>query len=135
MILEYFKDYLATKKVGTFNTDLFVSSMPDSPDDAICLYEETGMVDGYHCDYGVDWIGMQVMTRGSYTFASSTIWEIHNLITGTNKKDTDNYYLVTSTTQTPPAQVDIDTKGRRVYTAHYLFLVEQKTNENRINLT
>lgn len=137
MIAEYFRQYLNTESAGTFGTDLFVSLAPDSddaPDNCIILFDETGIVTDYQSDYGSDWAGMEVIVRGSYSYASDKIWEIHNLVTGINSVDTTDFYLTTSQTQTPPAQYDIDPKGRRLFSAHYLYLIAQKTNEHRITV-
>ena len=128
------RTYLQSEGLGTFGTDLFVSQRPDSPDNCIILYDETGIVSDYQSDYGSDWVGVQVMTRGSYSYAQSKIWDIHNTVTAWTDGSTDDFTLVTTTIQTPPAQIDIDEKGRRVFTAHYLFLVTQKENKHRITL-
>ena len=89
MIADQIKDYLVAKGTGTYGTNLFISTIPDTPDNAVCLYDETGTVSDYQGDYGSDWVGLQVKVRGSYAWASVKVWEIHNLITGLHSIDQD----------------------------------------------
>lgn len=124
MISSLIKDQLSD--YGTFGTDLFVSSLPDSPDNCIVVYDEPGTVQPYQSDYGSDWAGVQILVRGSYSYVQK-IWDIHNDISALENIDSTKFVLVRSLVQTVPSQVDIDDKGRRIYTAHYMYLINPKT--------
>ena len=129
MIAEYIASQLTD--FGTLGTDLFYSSLPDTPNNVICVFDESGVVQPYQSDYGSDWVGVQILMRGTYSYVKQ-LWDIHNFITGINEIDTDDFYLVTSTVQNVPFQVEVDDKGRRVWSAHYMYLLSQKDNTNRI---
>lgn len=132
MIVKWAHSYLLTQ--GISSSELFGSRQPDSPDNCVTLYAESGVVTAYQSDYGSDWAGLMVRVRGTYSYASDKAWEIHNLLTGINSLDTDDFYLTASQIQAQPAQIDVDEMGRREYTAHYLFLIAQKTNNHRISI-
>lgn len=134
MITNFIQSYLQDEGAGTLGSDMFVSQIPAAPNNCITLYGETGLVTDYQSDYGSDWMGLLVMTRGDYSYASEKIWQVHNLITGLTDGETDDFTLTTTMIQSNPAQIENDSEGRRVYTAHYLFLVAQKTNKHRITI-
>lgn len=135
---DYITTYLSEKNAGVFGETLFRSTRPDTdgvPDNCIIVYDETGIVKDYQSDYNSDSAGLMVMARGNYTYAYSKIWECHNLICGLNGIETDDYYITATQVQSTPAQIDIDDRGRRIYTAHYIFTITRKANENRIPIT
>lgn len=132
MISEIIKNQI-TGTFGVFGTDLFTSIMPDKPDSCISLYDEPGTVQGYQHDYGSDWVGLHVMVRSKFDAYIKKIWQIHNVIVAYENINTTDYILVRGMVQTVPSQVDIDKDGRKLWSAHYLFLLNPKTT-NRIQL-
>jgi hypothetical protein len=129
MIAEVIKDQIDGVH-GDFGTDLFVSMLPENPDNCIALYDEPGTVQVYQNDYGSDRVGLHVLVRGSYNFVKK-IWDIHNSVSAYENINSERFVIVRSYIQTVPSQVDIDDKGRRVWSAHYEYLITQKTS-NRI---
>lgn len=132
---ETIKDILVTAGVGTFGTNLFISQMPDSPDNAVCLFDESGVPDGTSNAYAWDDMGLMVMVRGSHSFAKSKIYQIHNAIVGLTKQIGDDGVLTQILVQTPPAQIELDNKGRRIWTAHYIAPLESYIHGNRMPIT
>ena len=129
MIAEVIKNQI-NGVFGTFGTDLFTSLMPEKPDNCIVLYDEPGSVQPYQHDYGSDWVGLHLLMRGTYPYVE-TIWDIHNTIVAYENIGSTKFTLVRGMVQTVPSQVDIDDKGRLVWSAHYLYLINPKTT-NRI---
>ena len=115
---------------GTYETNLFTSLMPEKPDNCIVLYDEPGSVQPYQHDYGSDWVGLHLLMRGTYSYVQA-IWDIHNTIVAYENIGSTKFTLVRGMVQTVPSQVDIDDKGRLVWSAHYLYLINPKTT-NRI---
>ena len=61
------------------NWPIFVSFFPDTPDNAICVYDTAGILDGRLMRSGVQIVhpGIQVQVRGSdYIATESKVWEI-----------------------------------------------------------
>lgn len=132
---EKVKDILVSEELGTFGTDLFISQMPDSPNDAICLFDEPGVPDGTSNAYAWDDMGLMVMVRGSHSYAKSKIYAIHNKIVGLTDQAGNDGVLTQILVQTPPAQIELDGKGRRIWTAHYIAPLENYTHGNRFAVT
>ena len=130
MIADFFADYLISE--GFEN--VFVSNRPDSPNDLICLTDETGIIEDYEIDYASDTPGLMVYVRGSYKYANQQIWDIHFALAGVNNLGGDDFVVSHIKTQALPAQIEIDQHGRRIFTAHYLPNIEHKTNHNRIQV-
>ncbi len=112
-------------------SDVFGSDMPDSPDDCIVIYDEAGIDEDYMQEYASDSMGIEVLVRGSYSYASNKIWQVHRKLLGLQGLENDDFVLRIIRTQTPPAQVDIDDKGRKIYSAHYVALTNAKDAGNR----
>jgi len=130
MIANGLAEYLATLSVGTTGVDLFIRSMPDTPDNAICLYDEPGFVLQESHTFDEDAFGSQITTRGSYTFAHDKILEIHRIITNITGTF-DGIEIRQTTIQTSPSFVENDDKGRAVYSAHYEHHCKIGQNINR----
>jgi hypothetical protein len=124
-------DLLADYLEGEGFTDVFISEMPDEPKDCIALYDEPGIDEDYMQEYASDSRGVEVLVRGSYTYASNMIWRIHREFLGLQGLENDEYNLRVVRTQTPPAQIEIDNKGRKIYSSHYVALTNAKESGNR----
>lgn len=129
---EYIKDKIVEAGIATFGTDLFISKQPELPDNSICLYDETGTPEPFENAYSYDTHGVQVLVRGSYEYCKK-IWDIHRKIVALDSEEfDDDHTIVQVMTQTNPAHVDTDDKGRRIYTAHYDVLVKTSHEQTRI---
>lgn len=121
--------------MGTLGTDLFVRRMPDSPDDCITVYDETGVVlDQNHYDNS-DSFGTMIKVRGSYSFVKDKMLAIHRSVAGLGDVWLDNLYILDTRIQTPPASIGNDDKGRAEYTVHYIHYTKIFDNENRKGLS
>lgn len=137
MITQFIAPYLDSEGIADFTPsgDLFVGLMPDSPDNCVALYEESGIIEGYQQAYGSDWMGFMVMVRGNQVWAQDKIYEIHRNVLGLNERNFDKMYIKVIQVQTTPQQVELDDKGRAKFTAHYMALVNTFDNTHRFSVT
>ena len=136
MITQFIAPYLDDEGVGTFaqGGNISVGVMPDK-DNFITLYEETGIIEGYQQAYGSDWMGFMVRVRGNQVWAQDKIWEIHRKTLGLSERIFDKFYLKVVQVQTMPEQIEVDDKGRVVFTSHYMALVNTFDNTHRFSVT
>lgn len=127
MISKGIKEWLEAEDFGT----IYVSSMPDSPTNAVAVYDEPAPVFDYQHSFGSDNFGLQIIARGSYSFARNKIFEIHKAITMLGNVLLDDLFIVDTQIQTTPSQLSIDKDGDRMFTAHYIFLVTTPDNKFR----
>ncbi len=111
--------------------NVFASIMPDQPDNNITLYDEAGIDEDYMQEYASDSHGIQVLVRGSYSYASNMIWKVHREFLGLQGLENDEFVLKIIRAQTPPAQIEVDNDGNRIYSAHYVALTNAKESGNR----
>ena len=137
MITQFIAPYLDEQGVADFTPsgDLFVGLMPDSPDNCITLYGGSAPTEGYQQAYGSAWMGIKVMVRGNYVWADDKIWEIDDQITGLSEKHFDKVYLKVVQRQTAPEHIDLDDKGRSIFTSYYVALVNTFDNTHRFPIT
>lgn len=134
MLTEFYKDYLVTQTDLVFDTDLFISRDPDTPDNMVRLSNESGFREPYMNAYSTDWLGLMVRVRGYMPWAENTMFEIHNLLTGYGQVLGDDFYVIATWCQGEPQQIEIDSKGRSVLTAHYVAHVNWVSATARKNL-
>lgn len=118
MIETSYKDFLESESLGTFGTNLFIRQMPDSPDNAICVFLSTAPQGVEHLRYDLNNTGVKVMVRGSHSFCETKITAIDKVIhqfTGTY----NSIEIEETLMQTPWTFVENDDKGRAVYTATF----------------
>lgn len=132
MIAGWFSEtYINDNTDLIFGTNLFASAMPDMPDNAVAIFDESGPSEGYMNEYASDFGGLNVYCRGSYSFVSEYSWKIHNLIVNLTNTDTGDFYLKVVRIQSTPEHIELDQHGRRRVFAHYHVLINQKTYGNR----
>lgn len=118
MIELSYKDFLVSESLGTYETDLFVSEMPELPDNAVCLYLSTAPQLPEHQRYDIDQSGVKVMIRGTHSFCQAKMLAIQKVLP--QMSGTWNSIEIKETfIQTPFAHIENDGKGRAVYTATY----------------
>lgn len=133
MIAGGIADYIDSNNLLDKGVNLFVSIMPDSPDNCACVYDEAGAVkDQNHYDNS-DSFGTMIKFRGSYSWIKTNLLAVHRLVTGLGNITLDGLYLLDTRIQTEPMPIDIDEKGRREYTVHYEHYVKIGGNTNRNN--
>lgn len=129
VVSEDIKTYLASQAIGVPGTDLFVSLMPDKPDNCIAIYDEAGSIPVEAQNYDVDVLGSQIMVRGDYEWASDKILEIHRHLTGWSYSG--DIEIKSTHIQTEPAFLENDEFGRAKFTAHYEHYSSIGNNINR----
>lgn len=130
MIATGIKDHLVAQGVGTFGTDLFVSQMPDTPDNVMCVFDEAGPVLPEMSSYDADNFGTMIMVRGSYSFVKAKMIAIHRAVTSL-AGTFDSIRIIDTHIQSEPKYIETDNKGRRVYTVHYTHYCNLGNNLNR----
>lgn len=120
------KDFLVANSIGTYGTDIFVRVMPDTPNNAICIFDEPGTIATENQRYDLDNFGYEIMVRGSHSWVMDKLFKIHRIIvqwdgdyTLTFEGNSYSVSILETMTQTTPAFVENDDKGRAVFTAHY----------------
>jgi hypothetical protein len=109
-------DYVIDNGEGTvYGTDVFVSGMPDSPDDIVVISEYAGshIPDNQGAQRNV-----QIFVRGAdYDIARAKINRLFYLFdTPLNPFKTFNGRMVMVGSRTTPFQVDVDARQRTVFT-------------------
>ena len=133
MIAKGIAEYLDSEGVATLGTDLFVSAMPDTPDDCVAVYDEPGAVLPENHYDNSDSFGTMIKVRGSHAFIRDRMTAIHRHVAGLGNIELDGFFLVDTRIQTPPADIGSDEKGRREYTAHYEHYTKIGNNVHRTN--
>lgn len=124
------KDYLVSEDVGVFNTDLFVSKFPDAPDDAICIFDEAGPVLVEMSSYDANNFGTEIMVRGSYSYCKGRILTILRkvpMLAGTY----NDMQVIDTRIQSFPQFIEVDKKGRRLYSIHFTHYTNIGNNKYR----
>jgi hypothetical protein len=130
MISLSLKDYAVEKGIGTFGADLFVRQMPDTPDNCVCIFDESGVITPEMHSYDADSFGTHWLVRGSYSWASAKVLEIHRKVTNMSGVYAGISILVTFI-QNEPMFVENDDKGRAVFSIHYTHDCSIGNNANR----
>ena len=104
MFLADIATYLQTGGVGTLASTLFYGSMPDTPDELVCVYEYAGSPPEFNLD-GLTWVnpGLQVVARSkSYTTARNKIETVFGILASVhNLSYNGNQYLRIEANQSP----------------------------------
>lgn len=130
MIAVALKDHLEAEGVGTFGTDLFISVLPDTPDNAFCIFDEAGAVLPEMSSYDANNLGSMIQVRGSYSFCKTTILALLRKVpmwAGTE----DGIRVIDTRIETFPQFIETDDQGRRHYTIHFSHYCNIGNNLNR----
>lgn len=119
MLSDELAEYAAAEGIGTLGVDLFTRLMPDRPDNAICIYDEPGIVTAEMHSMDADSFGSHWMIRGSATWVKAKIFEIHRRLPSLSG-EFGGIHILDTHIQTPPAFVENDSRSRAVYSAHYI---------------
>lgn len=113
-----YKDFFEDESIGTYDTDLFVSKMPEEPDNNITLFMQTAPQGTEHQRYDLENTGIKVLIRGSHSFCSSKIVAIQK-VTPQMSGTYNGIFIKETMVQTPPTYIETDSKGRRLYSINY----------------
>jgi hypothetical protein len=84
-VLADISTYLKNQSIGTPGTDMFLSQMPDQPDNCIALFEYAGSPPDLH--WAGEYPGLQVRVRNkSYAAARSKIGEVIEKLHGLHEQ-------------------------------------------------
>lgn len=114
--------YIEELGIGTYETDMFLGFMPESPDDCITFYDESAPNISESACLKVDMLGVQVTVRNSsYNTAEYKLNEIHKSLVGFGGQKlvsggNDISYIII---ETAPYSLGKDEKGLNQWTAHY----------------
>lgn len=120
--------------IGIVGVDIFVRQQPESPDNCITIYDETGVVLAQNQAYDMDVFGSQFLIRGSYVWVKSKALEVHRNMAGLSGKEVSfpgDIELISTQIQSVPAFIGNDERGRAMYSAHYLHDCRIGHNQHR----
>lgn len=107
MIIEEVVSYLELNGYGTFKKDLFGVSMPNSPDECVCVYDNAGYEPGINFDSVTEYPCFQIISRAkNYKIAYEKLYNIYKFLNG----DTGLYIFIEA--EQSPAGIGKDENGR-----------------------
>lgn len=115
--------------------NLFLSQLLDDPDNAIALFKESGVREPYMNEYASNSRGMLVQGRGSYSFLKDKMLEIENNIDNLTEQNATDFQMKSCRMDQGIQQIEIDSQGRRVWTSHYLILINNFDSQHRQPIT
>lgn len=115
--------------------NLFLSELPDEPDNAVALFKESGVREPYMNEYASNSRGMLVQGRGDYSFLKDKMLEIENNIDNLSEIDAGTFRMKLCRMDQGIQQIEIDSQGRRVWTSHYLILINNFNSKHRQPIT
>lgn len=122
MMLDEIAGYLAENGIGTWASTLFKGSMPETPDDVVCIYENAGKPPEFTFANGVmaEEPGLQAIARSkSYSAARAKIESIVQLLSGKSNVSIGGrfYYLIAAAQM--PSSLGTDENGRRLVSVNF----------------
>src|SRR5574337_2076253 len=137
MILDELGLYLQTNSIGTLGTDLFTGTLPDTPDNAVALYEYGGVTPVSTLGPGqakFERPRVQVLVRATtYSAARSKIESIYKLLHGlANTSLSSVRYLLVEAVQSP-AFMEKDTNNRVKLICNFQIHKELDRKSTRLN--
>ena len=136
MIANDIVTYLDTRGTAIKNTNLFLNFQKDSPDNCVTIYDESVPALPESSCLDVDNQGIQVLVRNTSSVAASElIATIHKILAGFGGSSfvTGGNIVSYMTVQNSPFFLQVDSKNRHEWTAHYIARVEMlESSENRL---
>lgn len=128
--------FLENEGFGTEGIDIFDNFMPDSPDNLICIYDESAPTLDESACLAVDAFGIQIVVRNSTKLTAETIsMNIHKKLVGFggSKLVPGGENISYITVETPPnGGIGKDDNNRNNWSAHYNVRVESSGDEYRL---
>jgi len=130
MIATGLKDYLEAQSVATFGTDLFISKFPDTPDNALCIFDQTAPNLDEMSSYDANNFGTKILVRGTYSFCKTTVLALLRNIPMLSG-EYDSIRIIDTRIESFPEFIEVDKKGRRLYSLNFSHYCNIGNNVNR----
>jgi len=113
------KDFLVSASVGIFGTNLFIGSMPDSPDACVAIYD-TGAVEESLMQMVYEFPTFQVKVRANaYNTAQTKARAVYDALHGVNNQTKNNARYILIACQAGINFIGPDEKKRPTFTLNF----------------
>ena len=128
-ILEAIGDYLVTNGKGTLGTDIFLATLPESPDTCIAVYENSGSSPAFTMGTGgivIDYPMIQIICRASredYPTARDAAESIRVLLAQVLEQTISGVHIMRIEPMGSVNQLGVDPKYRPLISINFRCLV------------
>lgn len=130
-ILESIGDYLVTNSLGTLGTNLFLGTLPESPDVCTAVYENSGTPPAFTMGAGgiaIDYPMLQVICRAGkddYPTARDAVEVIRNLLASVTDVTISNVHILRIEPMGSVNPLGVDPKQRPLLSVNFRCLVRK----------
>jgi hypothetical protein len=130
-ILESVGDYLVTNSQGTLGTDLFLGTLPESPDACVAVYENSGTPPSFTMGTGgivIDYPMLQVICRAGredYPTARDKAESIRNLLASVLESTISGVHIMRIEPMGSVNPLGVDPKYRPLVSVNFRCLVRK----------
>lgn len=130
-ILESIGDYLVTNSHGTLGTDIFLGTLPESPDACIAVYENAGSSPAFTMGTGgivIDYPMIQIICRAGredYPTARDKAENIRILLAQVLEQTISNIHIMRIEPMGSVNQLGVDPKYRPLISINFRCLVRK----------
>ena len=130
-ILESVGDYLVTNSLGTLGTDLFLGTLPESPDACVAVYENSGTPPSFTMGTGgivIDYPMLQVICRAGredYPTARDKAESIRNLLASVLESTISGVHIMRIEPMGSVNPLGVDPKYRPLVSVNFRCLVRK----------
>jgi len=130
-ILESIGDYLVTNSLGTLGTNLFLGTLPESPDVCTAVYENSGTPPAFTMGTGgiaIDYPMLQVICRAGkddYPTARDAVETIRNLLASVTDVTISNVHILRIEPMGSVNPLGVDPKQRPLLSVNFRCLVRK----------
>jgi hypothetical protein len=130
-ILESVGDYLVTNSQGTLGTDLFLGTLPESPDACVAVYENSGTPPSFTMGTGgivIDYPMLQVICRAGredYPTARDKAESIRNLLASVLESTISGIHIMRIEPMGSVNPLGVDPKYRPLVSVNFRCLVRK----------
>jgi hypothetical protein len=130
-ILESVGDYLVTNSQGTLGTDLFLGTLPESPDACVAVYENSGTPPSFTMGTGgivIDYPMLQVICRAGredYPTARDKADTIRNLLASVLESTISGVHIMRIEPMGSVNPLGVDPKYRPLVSVNFRCLVRK----------
>lgn len=130
-ILESVGDYLVTNSLGTLGTDLFLGTLPESPDACVAVYENSGTPPSFTMGTGgivIDYPMLQIICRAGredYPTARDKAESIRNLLASVLESTISGVHIMRIEPMGSVNPLGVDPKYRPLVSVNFRCLVRK----------
>lgn len=130
-ILESIGDYLVTNSLGTLGTNLFLGTLPESPDVCTAVFENAGTPPAFTMGTGgiaIDYPMIQVICRAGredYPTARDAVEAIRNLLASVTDVTISNVHVLRIEPMGSVNPLGVDPKQRPLLSVNFRCLVRK----------